>query len=52
MKWEEELKRLGEVAYTTGQELRFVVIKRQDSTKWKIYLNKLQAQGVDEIEED
>lgn len=52
MKWQEELRRKGDIAYATGQELKFVVIRRQDSIKWKIYLKKIMAQGVDEIEEE
>lgn len=47
-----EVVKYAKLAYATGQELRCVVIKRQDNIKWKIYLNKLQAQGVDEIEEE
>ena len=53
MTWKDALLKYGQLAYETGKELRFSVIKRFGKRKWRIYITNLAEHGEDEvIEED
>ncbi len=48
--WKVKLIEYAEIAYDTGQELRFAVVKRQGLRKWRVYLTELVEHGEDRNE--
>lgn len=52
MSWKEALNKYGKLAYETGQELRFAVVKRYGTRKWRVYLTRMPEHGEDRVEEE
>lgn len=52
MTWEKELLKQAGVAFDTGQELTFSVIKRQGQRQWRISLKRLVNNGEEKVEEE
>ena len=50
--WLSKLISYAKLAYQTGQELRFSVIKRYGQRRWRIYLTRMPEHGEDEYSED
>ena len=51
-KWQDKLLKYAKLAYETGQELRFSVIKRYGERKWRIYLTRMTEHSEEKIIEE